>query len=152
MSSLPSSIESALARLRYDRVADLDDAILWLDASWRAAEEEGISEEEFIHWMEVGCWNLAGSPETLTKVGVFRTIAGDRGWVLAKAELDPEAALEQYYEFGPETVIDSIEVMVTLEELSASLPVDDFFAAPLPPETPVELPFEEEPGKPLDFN
>lgn len=153
MSSLPSSIESALARLRYTRAANLDDAVLWLDASWRAAEEEGISEDEFIRWMEVGCWNLAGSPEILTKVGVFRTIAGEKGWLLAKAELDPTVALEQYYEHGPETVLDSIEVMMTLEELSNSLPVDDFFApqtAPAPDDVATFADGAED--KPLDFS
>lgn len=101
------------------------DATLWLDASWRAAEREGISSEEFCHWIEVGVWNLAGDPSVVERIGVFRRIAGAQGWLLAQANMTPEDALDQFYRHGPVAVLEAAQVITALSDMGGSLPAED---------------------------
>jgi hypothetical protein len=122
--SLPEAITRAVQRLRNAGSNTVDDAMLWLDASWRAAVREGISTEEYIRWMELGLWNLAGDPEVLKRVGMFRLVAGEKGWMLAKANLDPEECVFQFYEKGNADLLESAEVVVALTQMADAFPIE----------------------------
>ncbi len=115
---LPSAVKIIVQKMQSEGDPAVADASLWMDASWRYAQHEGISAEEFGHWVEVGVWNLAGSAEVLEKIGIYRAIAGDRGWVLAKGNLSPTEALARSYESGGEALVEAVEVMVGLSSMS----------------------------------
>ena len=74
-----------------------------------------MSAGEYLHWVDAGCWNLAGDPRVMQQVGVFRQIAGERGWMLAAAGMDPAEALTQFYAHGAAAVLASAQVMLALE-------------------------------------
>jgi hypothetical protein len=131
---IPSAITRAVERLRASGSHTVDDALLWLDASWRAAQREEISEKEFIRWMELGLWNLAGDPESLRKVGIYRMIGKERGWMLAQADLDADEALMQFYEKGADVMLEAAEVMLALNGLASTLPEEPQAAQPAPEE------------------
>lgn len=132
--SVPDSVVNYVDVLRMDGVEGLDATALWLDASWRAAQIEGIGEEEFMHWLEVGLWNLAGDTAVLEKVGVYRMIAGVKGWILGAAEFNVEEALKTFYEFGPVTVLNNAKTLIALKGLADKLPVEDRDVTEEPPE------------------
>lgn len=130
--SLPAEVTAMIDQLQASpRGGTLAAAPLWMDASWRAAQQEGISAAEFAKWVEVGVWNLAGDPVALTAVGIFRGIAGADGWLLAKAQLDPMEALRQYQEHGAATVLETAEVLTALTRMSEDVP-PEHRALPVP--------------------
>lgn len=115
---LPAVVKIAVEKLQSRGDPSIADASLWLEASWRYAQHEGIDGEEFSHWVEVGVWNLAGKSEVLEKIGIYRKIAGNRGWILAKANLSPREALARSLESSGEDVVEAAEVMVGLSAMS----------------------------------
>lgn len=127
--SVPNSILFHVDRLASEGVQGLDTVPLWLDASWRAAVKEGINEEEFAHWLEIGLWNLAGEPSVLEKVGVFRMIAGDKGWIIAKSGMNVMDALTAYYETDSLTVLNNAKTLIALQGMSESLPEADRYVS-----------------------
>lgn len=99
---------------------DLSD--LWLPASWqRATSNLGMTPVEYARWVTIGIWNYANRPEQLAAVYRFKTLAGDRGWLLAAAGLTPEAAEAQIAENGLHAVLEGAEAIVTLTKLGTIL-------------------------------
>jgi hypothetical protein len=145
---IPERIEAKAAQMRAEGDPSMVRGGLWLGASWRAAQAEGIDVEEFLRWMDVGLWNLAGEPRVLSVVGVLRRIAGDKGWMLARARLSPEAALEQFYEDGAEAVLEAAEVAYALTSMAEGLPAGERLA-PVAPEPVRSAPA---PSEPLSFD
>lgn len=121
---LPGVIQSAISRAHMQGAEGWDLLGLWIDASWRAAQLEGMTAEEYAHWIDAGLWNLAGDPDAMTKIGIYRSVAGTDGWLLAKSGMSAEEALERFYDDGPGASAEAARVLLALEELAAGLPGD----------------------------
>lgn len=146
--TVPAVVRDAIDQARRSgRAASVEAAELWLGASWRIAELEGCSAEEFARWVEAGCWNLAGDAGDLERFGVFRRLAGERGVELVRIDTDPQAVLERVLHEGVEAVLDAAEVMAVLLEMGRA------DAAARAPQEPERGPVRAVPGDgPLDFS
>lgn len=119
--SLPQVIRIAAVQAVVKGESSLETAPLWLDASWRAAQREGIAEAEFIKWLHLGLWNLAGNADTLSMVGFYRSIAGNKGWMLAKAGMTREQCLELFHAEGPQGALEAAESLIALMGLAETV-------------------------------
>jgi uncharacterized protein (UPF0147 family) len=118
--TVPAVVRAAVDRARREgRAASVAAAELWLGASWRLAGLEDCSAEEFASWVDVGCWNLAGNAADLERFGVFRQLAGARGYELVRIDTDPQTVLERVLHEGVDAVLDAAEVMAVLQEFAA---------------------------------
>ena len=122
---------------------------LWLGPSWRTASRIGISENEYVHWVRLGLWNIEGDPPTGMRVRQYREIAGDQGWLLAAAGVSVEGALTQVAEVGIEDLLEAAEAMVALSEMADMLPDHDDFHKPEPEVEHVPPPKD---TGPIDFS
>lgn len=103
---------------------------LWLPNSWATAKRMGISEEEYVRWINLGLWNLDGDPGTREDVAAYRAIAGPHGWILAAAGLSPQQAAAQAQADGVSSVVESAQALIALQGLAEDLPEEDRWISP----------------------
>lgn len=138
----------ALQRLtkRHDARADSADIrgqiSLWFEASRKQAHGLGIPDDEFIRWIDVDFWNIAGDSSTARAVDVYRALAGRRGPLLAAAGISPEAAIAQARESGLPSLLEGCEAVIGLSQMSELL--TDLHVQTLEPAP--------QPQKPIDFS
>jgi hypothetical protein len=149
--SLPQRIRIAAVQALTRGDSSLETAPLWLDASWRAAQREGITEGEFLKWLDLGMWNLAGNADTISMVGFYRSVAGDKGWVLARAGMTREQCLELFHAEGPQGALDAAEALIALMGLAENI---DDWGAPAVDEEPAPPTVQDptNPSGPLNFD
>jgi hypothetical protein len=90
---------------------------LWIESSWKKAENLGLTAADYVEWMYLGHWNLAGSAEDLNIVSSYTSLAGAESWALKKANISIDAAIQMSMEEGLETVIDNAKIMMGLSSL-----------------------------------
>lgn len=137
---ITNAIPSAILKLTNSSSWDSQHSVkggieLWIESSWNMAKNLGLEPEDYVEWMMLGEWNLAGSGETLSTVSSYTSLAGRESWALKKANISIEAALEMAVEEGLEAVIDNAKIMTSLSNLF-----------------PVDQPIEEKRNKPTQNN
>jgi hypothetical protein len=90
---------------------------LWLESSWRMAKDMGLSAEDYVEWMMLGEWNLAGSGDTLSLVSSYTALAGREAWALKKANISLDSAIEMAVTEGLQAVVDNAKIMSGLSKL-----------------------------------
>lgn len=94
-------------------------------------------------------WNLAGNSDTLSMVGFYRSVAGDKGWVLARAGMTREQCLDLFHSEGPQGALDAAESLIALMGLAETV---EEWGAPEPEPTEPASVQPDDPNRPLDFN
>lgn len=74
----------------------------------------GIDDEEYIHWIDAGWWNLDGDGGVLARVTQYRSLAGSDAWKLVAANVSYDAAYEQSLAEGVPAIVEAAEVMLGL--------------------------------------
>ncbi len=92
---------------------------LWLESSWKMAQDMGLTAEDYIEWMMLGEWNLAGSGDTLSTVSSYTALAGREAWALKKANISLESAVEMAVTEGLQSVVDNAKIMSGLSKLQS---------------------------------
>lgn len=90
---------------------------LWLESSWMMAKDMGLTPEDYVEWMMLGEWNLAGSGDTLSLVGSYTALAGREAWALKKANISLDSAIEMAVTDGLQSVVDNAKIMSGLSNL-----------------------------------
>lgn len=120
--AIPSAILKLTNSTSWDSQQSVKNGIeLWVESSWNIAKNLGLQPEDYVEWMMLGEWNLAGSGETLSTITSYTSLAGRESWALKKANISIEAALDMAVEEGLEAVIDNAKIMTSLSNL---FPVD----------------------------
>lgn len=104
---------------------------LWVESSWNMAKKLGLSPSDYVEWMHLGHWNLAGSREDSDMVSSYTSLAGRESWALKKANISIDSAIEMSMEEGLDTVIENTKIMMGLTGLHSNKP-DDGPVAPEP--------------------
>lgn len=105
---------------------------LWLEPSFRMAQQLGMSDKEFGHWVATGLWNLSGSREHQKTIHRYRDLVPDfpeQAWVFPSAQVNPETAERWIAESGQEAALEAARVQAVLlgvpgEEGDGHLDVD----------------------------
>lgn len=140
---IPNEMSDALKRLAgRNGTSDTSQVSLWFESSLKQARAWGISDAEFVRWIDADYWNIAGDSSTARAVEVYRSLAGEQGVLIAIAGISPESAVQQATTQGIKALLEGCEAMIGLSQLSTSLPVEH---------TEVEPAKLEEP-KPIDFS
>ncbi len=90
---------------------------LWISSSWIYAQELNLSPEDYVEWMYLGYWNLAGDTGDFRLVSEYTKLAGSQGWALAKAGISFQEAVRLASEDGIEALIENAKVMSGLSGL-----------------------------------
>jgi hypothetical protein len=116
--AIPSAILKLTNSASWESQQSVKNGIeLWIESSWNIAKNLGLEPEDYVEWMMLGEWNLAGSGETLSTISSYTSLAGRESWALKKANISIEAALDMAVEEGLETVIDNAKIMTSLSNL-----------------------------------
>lgn len=117
-SAIPNAILKMKDKEAFESIPSLKNRVeLWIDSSWKIAENLGLKPEDYVEWMMLGEWNLAGSSETLNMVSSYTALAGRESWALKKANISIEAAVEMSISKGLDSVIEDAKVMHGLYKL-----------------------------------
>lgn len=145
-SSVPEAVKAAF--IAYSSTLPGDIAIdthsngrLWLSASWKQAQALNLSEAEYARWVKVGLWNLAGDPNALRSVEVYRALAGRKGPLLAMAGISAEAAVTQSRDNGITSLLEGCQAVIGLMDLGSDLIEEVEEEAAQPPKPSERLDF-----------
>ena len=144
--NIPETVTAAFSA--YSRTLTSDLAIeahnngrLWLSASWKQAQAINLSEAEYSRWVKVGLWNLAGDPNALRSVEVYRALAGSKGPLLAMAGISAEAAVAQSKDNGITSLLEGCQAVIGLMDLGSDLIEEVEEEAAQPPKPSERLDF-----------
>jgi hypothetical protein len=90
---------------------------LWIESSWNIAKGLGLSPQDYVEWMLLGNWNLAGDTGDLKIVSEYTKLAGSQGWALKKAGVPIADAIQLAAEEGLEAVVENAKIMSGLSGL-----------------------------------
>lgn len=90
---------------------------LWIESSWNIAKGMGLSPQDYVEWMLLGNWNLAGDTGELKIVSEYTKLAGTQGWALKKAGVSLSDAIQLAAEEGLDSVIENAKIMSGLSSL-----------------------------------
>ena len=90
---------------------------LWIESSWNIARGLGLSPKDYVEWMLLGNWNLAGDAGDLKTVTEYTKLAGSQGWALKKAGVAISDAIQLAAEEGLEAVVENAKIMSGLSGL-----------------------------------
>lgn len=116
--AIPSAILKLTSSAPWESQQSVKGGIeLWIESSWNMAKNMGLLPEDYVEWMMLGEWNLAGSNETLSTVTSYTALAGRESWALKKANISIEAAVEMAVSDGLPAVIQNAKIMTSLSNL-----------------------------------